>query len=438
MPLVFIPRGRRFAAALAEALAQGRDTQRLVAAFGDPLVRAAHSYEFAAVPVVPVLMLSRPFEPRRPVVSRRVLPGSRDPPHTLYQRASRIPESLRRRYVVRSSLSPISRRRALALVATPILFPAPPARTQDASLETLSVPLDWYPNANHAGLFLALERGYYADEGLAPDFYTPADPTTVLQTVGAGRDAFGISYQTDLLLARAAGVPVVSVLALVQKPLQGIMVLADSGIERPADLVGETVGYPGIPSQEAYLATMLATDGAAMADVELVNIGFDLVPGLISGRVDASLGAFWTHEPILAEQEGYPTRMLKVDDWGVPPYYELVIAASEETVAQRADLVERFLRATRHGYEDAIADPAAAIAALRAANPDLDVPVEEAGIALLVPVWTAENVPFGTQTAERWGDYAAWMAENGLIPADLDVGAAWRGDLTPESATPVL
>jgi putative hydroxymethylpyrimidine transport system substrate-binding protein len=311
------------------------------------------------------------------------------------------------------------------------------ARAQETDLESLTVALDWYPNANHAGLFLAQERGYYADEGLAPEIYTPSDPTTVLQTVGAGRDAFGISYQTDVLLARAAEVPVVSVLALVQTPLQGVMVLADSGIERPADLVGKTVGYPGIPSQEAFLATMLESDGAAMDDIDLVNIDFNLVPALVSGQVDASLGAFWSHEPILAAQEGYATDMLRVDDWGVPPYYELVIAASEETEADRPELIERFLRATRRGYEDAIPDPAAAITALQAASPDLDVPVEEEGIALLIPVWTAGNVPFGTQTAERWDTYAAWMTERGLIPAGLDVAAAWRGDLAPALATPV-
>lgn len=303
-------------------------------------------------------------------------------------------------------------------------------------LESVSIALDWYPNANHAGLFLAQQRGYYADEGLAPDFYTPSDPTTVLQTVGAGRDAFGISYQTDLLLARAAGVPVVSVLALVQTPLEGIMVLASSGITRPRDLAGKTVGYPGIPSQEAYLATMLEADGAALADVSLVNIGFDLVPALIAGRVEGSLGAFWTHETILAEQEGYPAEILKVDDWGVPPFYELVMTASEETIGTRGDLVERFLRATRRGYQDAMTDPAAAIAALRDASPDLDVPVEEAGIELLIPAWTAGNVPFGTQTAERWDVYAAWMTERRLLPADLDVAAAWRG-VPPPAATSV-
>jgi putative hydroxymethylpyrimidine transport system substrate-binding protein len=177
-------------------------------------------------------------------------------------------------------LAPIS----TVLVASPLapatrVFPAGmQVLAQETELETVSVALDWYPNANHAGLYLAQERGYYAEEGLAPEFYTPSDPTTVLQTVGAGRDDFGISYQTDVLLARAAGVSVVSVLALVQSPLQGIMVLADSGITRPRDLVGKTVGYPGIPSQEAFLATMLEDDGATMDDVDLVNIDFNLVP----------------------------------------------------------------------------------------------------------------------------------------------------------------
>lgn len=331
----------------------------------------------------------------------------------------------------------VSRRHALTGAAVFTLAAAMsrtrPAGAQD--LDAFTVPLDWYPNANHAGLFLAQDRGYYAEEGLQPEFYTPSDPTTVLQTVGAGRDAFGISYQTDLLLARAAGVPVTSILALTQRPLQGIMVLAENGITRPADLVGKTVGYPGIPSQEAFLATMLESDGASMDDVELVNIGFDLVPGVISGRVDAALGAFWTHEPILAAQEGFATDMLRVDDWGVPPYYELIIVANEEDLTTQRERIDGFLRATRRGYQDALIDPEAALAALQAASPEVDVAVETEGLQLLIPAWTDANGQFGTQTTQQWQDYAAWMADNGLIPADLDVAAAWAGNLVPQ-ATP--
>jgi putative hydroxymethylpyrimidine transport system substrate-binding protein len=299
-------------------------------------------------------------------------------------------------------------------------------------LVKVTVALDWYPNSNHAGLFLARERGWFAEEGLDVDLYTPADPTTVLQTVGAGKDTLGISYQTDVLLARAQGVPVVSVAAIAQQPLQGIMVLESSGIARPSDLAGKVVGYPGIPSQEAYLATMLASDGLEMEDVELVNVGFDLTPALVSGRADAALGAFWTHETIVAERAGYPVGMLRVEAFGVPPYYELVLVASEETVASDPDLVTRFLRAAARGYAVAAEEPETALDALATASPDLDRDVESAGIELVIPTWTEGDVPFGTQDPERWTGYAAWMAEQDLIPADLDAAAAFTTDLLPE------
>ncbi len=302
----------------------------------------------------------------------------------------------------------------------------------------VTVALDWYPNANHAGLYLAQARGYFAAEGLDVELYTPADPTTVLQTVGAGKDTFGISYQTDLLLQRAAGVPVVSVAALVQHPLLGVMATQTQNITRPKDLVGKTVGYPGIPSQEAFLATMLEADGARLEDVNLVNVGYDLVPAAISGRAAAVMGAYWTHETILAEREGYPVDVLRVEEWGVPDYYELVLTASEETVAERPERVTPFLRAAQRSYAEAAAEQEAALDALAAASPDLDRAVETQGLALLAPVWTDEVPVFGIQTPVRWDAYAAWMVQRGLIPADLDVSRAYTTDLLPvPAATPI-
>jgi putative hydroxymethylpyrimidine transport system substrate-binding protein len=309
-----------------------------------------------------------------------------------------------------------------------------------AAQETISIALDWYPNANHAGLFLAQERGYFAEAGLEVELYTPSDPTVVLQTVGAGRDDFGISYQTDVLLARAEDVPVVSVAALVQHPLLGVMALDSSGVERPADLAGKTVGYPGIPSQEAFLRAMLANDGASIAEVELINVDFNLVPALISGQTDAVMGAYWTHETILAEQEGYPVTMLRVEDWGVPDYYELMLVASEEKIASSAQEITALLGAVERGYLDAIADPEAALAAMKAAYPELDEEVERQGIELLTEVWLDPGGRYGAQSPERWADYANWMKDVGLIPADLDERAAFDASLLPEvseDATPV-
>ena len=307
-----------------------------------------------------------------------------------------------------------------------------------ASATKASLALDWYPNADHAGLMLAQARGYFAAAGLDLNIYTPSDATTVLQTVGAGKDDFGISYQTDVLLARAAGVPVVSIAALVQHPLIVVMSSADRNIKRPRDLIGKAVGYPGIASQEAFLATMLENDGGTLSDVELVNVDFNLIPAVLSGQVDAVMGAFRNVEVIIAEQDGHPVNAMPVEAWGVPDYYELVLVASEATIAKRPDQVTAFLAAVQHGFADAIADPAAALDALVAASPEIDKTVTEKGIAILLPDWQGASPAFGVQTAERWAAYAAWMKSRSLIPAELDASRAFTTNLLPiPTGTPV-
>ncbi|CAN5297532.1 MAG: ABC transporter substrate-binding protein [Chloroflexia bacterium] len=305
---------------------------------------------------------------------------------------------------------------------------------------SVSLALDWYPNANHAGLYLAQDRGYFEGANLALDIYTPADPAAALQTVGAGRDTFGISYHSEILFAREQEVPVVSVAALVQHPLNCLMMLADSDIETPSDLVGRVVGTAGLPSDDAYLQTMLEEDGASIDDVEVVNVGFDLLPAVLSGRADAVIGSYWTHETILAERQGSPVRYLRVEEWGVPDYYELIVAAGEDTIAEQGDAISVFLGALQQGYTDAIADPDAALEVLLAASPDLDAGVEREGLELLMPLWTSDgDVTFGTQTEERWDAFGSWMKEQRLLAEDVEIAAAWNGDLLPvsdASATP--
>ncbi|HWV35055.1 MAG TPA: ABC transporter substrate-binding protein [Thermomicrobiales bacterium] len=323
-----------------------------------------------------------------------------------------------------------------AVVAGAGIAASAPVSAQERTEVTLA--LDWYPTAQHAGIFVAQERGYFAEAGLDVKVYTPADPTTVLQTVGAGRDTFGISYQTDVLFARGEQVPVVSIGALVQHPLNCLMFKADAGITRPADLKGKSVGIAGVPSDDAILSTMLQADGLTLDDVEVINVGYDLLPALLSGRVDAVIGAYWTHESIVAEQQGTPVDFLKVEDWGVPDYYELVIVAGESWLQEHAEVATGLLGAIQRGYDDAAADPAAAIDILVKASEDIDRAVEEKGIALLAPLWTdGGKVPFGTQTDERWQAYGGWMKEKGLLKEDVEIDAAFRADLLPAStATP--
>ncbi len=304
------------------------------------------------------------------------------------------------------------------------------ATAPDVTKVTLA--LDWYPTAQHAGIFVAQEKGYFTEAGLEVKVYTPADPTTVLQTVGAGRDTFGISYQTDVLFARGAQVPIVSIAALVQHPLNCLMFKKSSGITRPADLKGKSVGIAGVPSDDAILSTMLEADGLTIDDVKVINVGYDLLPAILSGRVDAVIGAYWTHEPIVAEQQGTPVDYLKVEDWGVPDYYELVLVAGDSYLKDNAAIASGLLAAIQRGYDDAAADPDAAIALLVKASEDVDKVVERKGIDLLIPLWTdGGKVPFGTQTDERWQAYGGWMNEKGLLKGDVDISAAFRTDLLP-------
>ena len=318
---------------------------------------------------------------------------------------------------------------ALAFVLAALALAALGCVTREPERASVKLALDWYPNANHIGLYIAERKGYFDDEGLDVDMYTPSDPSTVLQTVGAGQDDFGMSYQPDVLLARNEGVPVVSVLGVVQHPLNSVMTLKTSGLERPAHLKGKKVGYPGIPTNEPLLDTMLKDDGLnGLSDVEMVNIGWNISESLIGEKVDAVIGAYWTHESIHMENLGYPVNVMRMEDWGIPDYYELVLVTGEDYLADNEDVVERFVRAMKRGYSDAIADAQAGVDILVAANEgEIDEAIDRPGADLLVDLWQLPaGGGFGTQTAARWDGFVRWMKDNGMIDASLESAAAYK------------
>jgi ABC-type nitrate/sulfonate/bicarbonate transport system substrate-binding protein len=299
------------------------------------------------------------------------------------------------------------------------------ATEEPQELVEVSLALDWFPWSNHSGLYVAQERGYFEDEGLKVNIYVPGDPSTVLLTVAAGRDDFGISYQPELLIAREQGIEAVSIMAMVQHPLNSVMALAESGIVEPKDLKGKKVGAPGLPSDEALIDTMLRSQGLTIDDVEMVNVGFNLVPALISKSVDAIVGAYWVHESISANNQGFDLNIMRMEEHGVPDFYELVIVASEDKIANDPEIIQKFVKAVTRGYKDAIADPLDAVAVLKSVKPETDLAIENPGVALLAPLWATDNGVFGWQEQARWDEFANWMVASGRLSSADDASAAY-------------
>ena len=282
--------------------------------------------------------------------------------------------------------------------------------------ERFDLMLDYVVNPDHAGIYVAAERGYFADEGLEVEPRVPSDPAAPIKQVAAGQVDLAISYEPEVVLARAQGIDVVAVAALANGPLTSLISLPAAGIEEPADLEGTTVVDAGIPYQSAYLQTILEDAGVDPAGVEEVNVGFNLVPPLLSGRADAMLGGFLNVEGVQLEADGENPRVVPVDQLGVPTYDELVLVADGERVREDPGQIEAFLAALARGTEGAVDDPEAATDAIVEAGERLDRELTRKQIDATLPVLAARpGKPYGYMDAERWQAFADYLAAEGQV-----------------------
>jgi putative hydroxymethylpyrimidine transport system substrate-binding protein len=285
-----------------------------------------------------------------------------------------------------------------------------------SSERSFQLMLDYFPNADHTPIYAAKANGDFKAAGLDLKIRQPADPSVPLKQVAAGRVDLAVSYEPEVLRARSKGLHVVAVGALVHTPLTSIISLPKAKISSPADLKGKTVGTAGIDYQHAYLQTILDDANVPQSSVKERNVGFNLVPALLTGRVDAILGGFWNYEAIdLAQRKKHP-KVIRIEDAGVPPYDELVFVANADALEQNGPLIRRFLQALATGATQLKQDPAAGVDALVKANRDLDPKLQAASVKATLPyLLPPGGRPYGFQDPRRWARFGRWMQDNNLI-----------------------
>ena len=331
------------------------------------------------------------------------------------------------------------RRRLLAALPVVLLALGPAAcgekeeTTAGGTPERVNLVLDYLPNADHAGIYAAIEEGEFETAKLDVKPRTPSDPSAPLKLLAAGRADLAISYEPELLLARAQGADLVSVGALVQKPLTSLVSLGEEPIRRPAELEGKKVGTAGIPYQDAYLKTILEQAGADPDRVKAINVGFNLVPALLTKRVDAVLGMFWNVEGVELRRRDREPVILKMDDIGVPTYNELIVVARARDVRDRGPLLRRFMRALARGPQLLRKDVDTGVDALVKANPDLNRKLQRAQVSATLPVFfpADEERPFGFQDPAAWRRYAQWMVDKKLLPSTQTSQRAFTNEFLP-------
>lgn len=283
--------------------------------------------------------------------------------------------------------------------------------------QSFNLTLDFYPNPDHAGIYMAQKLGYFEEAGLDVSIETPSDPAAPVKLVAAGRSDLAISYQPEVALAREQGLDIVAIAALVNQPLTSMIWLNKSGIKGVADLKGKTIGTAGIPYQDKFLETILARVDLTPDDVKAVNVGFGLLPALAGGSAQATLGGFRNVEGVDLRERGLGPVVTPVDQLGVPTYDELVLVAQRQSLEEDPDKFRLFLAALERGTEAAVEQPGAATAAITEANPDLEPKLAAAEVKATLPLLGARiaGQPYGYMDPKKWTAFAAWMRDNELI-----------------------
>ncbi len=318
----------------------------------------------------------------------------------------------------------------LMLALTTLLVAACRQPEVNQELRPVTLVLDWTPNTNHTGLYVAQAKGYFKDQGLDVTIMLPGD-AGVIQTVASGNAHFGVSYQEELTLARVQDVPAISIAAVIQHNTSGFASPAHKNIKSPKDFVGKTYGGWGSPVEEAVIESVMQLEGASASDVNFINIGDVDFFTAVQRDIDFAW-AFYAWTGIEAELRDFPLNMIYVKDLSPQlDYYTPILITSEELATEDPELVKAFMAAVTQGYEFAIANPEAAAEILIAAEPDLDPELVRASQLWLADKYQDDAPRWGEQKLEVWQGYTDWMLSKGLLEKEIDVKQAFTNDFLP-------
>ncbi|MEX0317715.1 MAG: ABC transporter substrate-binding protein [Ruegeria sp.] len=297
---------------------------------------------------------------------------------------------------------------ALAMLAT----------TPAMAADKMTVLLDWFINPDHGPIIVAQENGYFAEQGLEVEIVPPADPSAPPRLVAAGQADLAVSYQPQLHLQIHEGLPLKRVGTLVATPLNCLLVLKDGPIKSPADLKGKKIGFSVAGVEEAVLGTVLGHHGVKLDEIEMINVNFSLSPSLMSGQVDAVIGAYRNFELNQMDIEGVPGTCFYIEEEGVPPYDELIYVANPETMD--ADKVERFLAATEKATQFIVNNPEASWEVFSATSTELQDELNARAWVDTLPRFALRPAGFD---AGRYARFEQFLKDSGMIDSVNPVDA---------------
>jgi putative hydroxymethylpyrimidine transport system substrate-binding protein len=291
----------------------------------------------------------------------------------------------------------------ILLAATLISLPAQAA-------DKMTVLLDWFVNPDHAPLIVAREKGYFSDAGLDVELIAPADPNDPPKLVAAGKAEIAVSYEPQLHVQVEAGLPLVRIGTLVATPLNSLVVLKDGPIKSIADLKGKKVGYSIGGFEDAILGKMLSQAGLSLEDVTLVNVNFSLSPSIISGQVDAVIGAFRNFELNQMDIVGKPGKAFYPEEEGVPPYDELILVANKSSLGDVR--LRKFINAVEKGTQFLVNHPEESWKLFIGTHKDLNDELNKRAWAATLPRFALRP---GALDKARYERFAVFLKEQKLI-----------------------